>query len=397
MSDPSVPAACPSATDPTDHERMAALSRKFRIAWGTAIVVIALILAGPIEQLMFGWIYFPLRTIPKFTPDWPTAILGSVSVIAFLVMLDRTMKWLRDKSGGSPGRIHWQFRSTVILGVMLVVLFAAGTAMVGATHQMIWMMTGKGGTAEDEAAFAQRRLPSLLDSVYDARNAVFTSMTRNNLKMIGIAFHNTDEMFRAIPPGGTTNPQGELLHGWIAFIGNYHSFQTNGIDFQTPWNVPPNDRLYKCQMHGFLNPSIPGPVFDEEGYGLCHFAGNSHVLPLQTVMPVQTVNSGDAHAQLIQLKSENRIRSLSDIIDGTSNTILAGTVGERFKPWGYPANIRDPSIGINRSPHGFGGAPGWKKGLFLMCDGSVRSLSEKTDLRIMQGLATPDGGEVIEE
>lgn len=28
-----------------------------------------------------------------------------------------------------------------------------------------------------------------------------------------------------------------------------------------------------------------------------------------------------------------------------------------------------------------------------MCDGSVRSLSEKTDPRIMQGLATPDGGE----
>lgn len=387
MSDTSVPAACPPAANPSEYDRMAELSRKFRIAWGAAITVIALILAGPIEQLMFGWIYFPLRTIPKFSPDGPTAILGLVCVIAFLVMLDRTMKWLRVKSGGSPDRTRWQFRSTVILGVTLVVLFAAGTAMVGATHQLIWMMTGKGGTAEDEAAFSQRRLPSLLDSVYDARNAAFTSMTRNNLKMIGIAFHNTDEVFRAIPPGGTASTTGELLHGWIAYIGNYHSFQTSSIDFQTPWNVPPNDRLYKCQMDWFLNPSIPGPVFDKEGYGLCHFAGNSHVLP------VQTVDGGDAHTQLNQLKSENRIRSLGDIIDGASNTILAGTVAERFKPWGYPANIRDPSLGINRSPDGFGGAPGWKKGLFLMCDGSVRALSEKTDPRIMQGLATPDGGE----
>ena len=391
MSDPSVPAACPSAAVPTDHERMAALSRKIRIACGTASVIFALILAGPIEQLMFGWIYFPLRTIPRFSPDWPTAILGLVCAIAFLVMLDRTMKWLRDKSVGSADRAPWQFRSTVILGVTLVVLFVAGTAMVGATHQIIWIMTGKGGTVEDDAAFSQRRLPSLLDEVYSARNAAFTSMTRSNLKMIGLAFDNTNDVFHAIPPGGTTNSQGELLHGWIAFIGNYHSFQTNGIDFQTPWNVSPNDRLYKCQMNWFLNPSIPGPVFDNEGYGLCHFAGNSHVLA------VQTVNGGDAHTQLNQLKSENRIRSLSDIIDGTSNTILAGTVGERFRPWGYPANVRDPSIGINRSPDGFGGAPGWKKGLFLMCDGSVRSLSEKTDPRILKGLATPDGGEAIEE
>lgn len=81
--------------------------------------------------------------------------------------------------------------------------------------------------------------------------------------------------------------------------------------------------------------------------------------------------------------------------DGTSTTILLGTVGERFKPWGHPANVRDPAQGINRVASGFGGPTGWNGGLFLMCDGSVRFLHDDTDLEIMKALGTPSGGETI--
>ncbi len=57
------------------------------------------------------------------------------------------------------------------------------------------------------------------------------------------------------------------------------------------------------------------------------------------------------------------------------------------------SNVRDPARGINRSPEGFGGPPGWNGAMFLMCDGSVKFLSENTDLSVMKALATPTGGE----
>ena len=34
---------------------------------------------------------------------------------------------------------------------------------------------------------------------------------------------------------------------------------------------------------------------------------------------------------------------------------MAGEVAGDFKPWGDPTNWRDPALGINRSPEGFGG------------------------------------------
>ena len=88
---------------------------------------------------------------------------------------------------------------------------------------------------------------------------------------------------------------------------------------------------------------------------------------------------------------------MKDITDGTANTLLIGTVGQNFKPWGHPANVRDPALGINRSLDSFGGPPIWRGAQFAMCDGSVRFFSEDTDPSIMAALGTIAGGEHIED
>lgn len=71
-----------------------------------------------------------------------------------------------------------------------------------------------------------------------------------------------------------------------------------------------------------------------------------------------------------------------------------GEVPSGFKPWGYPANWRDPAVGMNRSPEGFGGP--YKGGAnVLFADGSVKFLKDRTDARVLKALSTSDGGEPI--
>ena len=190
---------------------------------------------------------------------------------------------------------------------------------------------------------------------------------------------------------------GELLHGWAILIGPFHSYMAPDLDYSRSWRVSPNDRFYKCQDRVFLNPSQASEVFDDNGFGLSHWAGNVHVLPIRTVQIDDAIDDADKRIVGGRLTKLNLGLSLKQIADGPSNTILLGTVGQNFKPWGHPANVRDPSLGVNRSPEGFGGPPAWNGAMFGMCDGSVRLLSNETDLAIMKALATPDGGEDVPE
>jgi len=86
-----------------------------------------------------------------------------------------------------------------------------------------------------------------------------------------------------------------------------------------------------------------------------------------------------------------------EIRDAPDRTIIMGEVAEKFRPWGYPANWRDPRLGINRSPDGFGGP--WKKrpgAIFAFADGSTRLLSADIDPDVLEALCTPSGGENVE-
>lgn len=358
------------------------------------VAIPLLAIAGEhIEQLLLGWLYFPLRTIPQMSIDWPTAILGTVCSLLFVVGLHRTARWFLRSTTEEAVAVtyNWTWRSSLVVSATLFVLFASGTALVGATHQVIWVLSGQGRSSDENVSAAE------LGAVASAREAARRTQTRNNLKMVGLAIHNTHDTFLALPPGGTIDQDGTLMHGWAIFLGNFANYTNSGIDFSVPWNKPPNDRFYKCGLPDYINPAIPAPHFDSDGYGLSHMAGNVRVLPVQQSHPDPAERLDTAGGWMHALGIRQKALSLSDITDGTSNTILLGTVGERFKPWGHPANVRDPALGINRSPEGFGGPPGWNGAMFLMCDGSVKFLSDKTDLKIMKALATPAGAETIPE
>src|SRR5262249_45237366 len=111
---------------------------------------------------------------------------------------------------------------------------------------------------------------------------------------------------------------------------------------------------------------------DREGFYLIHYAANIRVM------------GGDTP------------RSFKDITDGVSNTILAGEVADNLKPWGYPANWRDPALGINKSADGFGGPWKTRRGVqFIFVDGSWHFIKEDIDPATLKALSTPDGGESV--
>jgi hypothetical protein len=358
--------------------------RELLIVIGIIAALISLLIGGPLEQLLFGWLYFPFRVLPQITVDWPSAILGLVSMAIFCAGLHVTIRWFLQQTAPRA----WSFRATLVIAASLILMFAAGTAIVGATHQSLWLAFGKGGEGQPV-----RTTGLLGGGVFGAREAARRSQQRSNLKQLGLALHNFHDNFQAFPPGGTMTADGELLHGWLIFLGPYLTFSNWEMDFSQPWNSPANERFFKCELVEVVNPSMDGPYFDEDGYGLSHVAGNVRVLPLRSVNINDPTAMSDNTGRVAQLNARNEAVSLTNITDGTSSTVLLGTVGAGFKPWGHPANLRDPAAGINRGPQSFGGPAHWQGAMFLMCDGSVRMLSETTDPQVLKAMATPSGGE----
>jgi len=363
------------------------MAADFRAWWkwlGVAIGIIAVCawLGLAAEHLFLGWLYFPVRVVPQVTIDVPAALVGSVSLAGFVVGVHFTARWWLRATAPPDGVRPWSWRSSVALSMLILLLFAAGTAMVGATHQLVWLVRGRTNTAKTPSEPVFGVLEALRES---ARKEV----EENDLHHLGIGMANFEDTYRTLPPGGTITTDGKLMHGWASYVVPF-TFYAMELDFAVPWNKPPNARFFQCNLPMFVNPSLPGPYFDPDGFGYAHIAGNAHVLPIRQIEIETEENPGRI---LKQLKDKGGLLSRSYITDGTANTLLIGTVAENFKPWGHPTNVRDPASGIGRSPDGFAGPPAWGGAQFVMCDGSVRFMNNKTDPRVLRQLATPAGGE----
>jgi Protein of unknown function (DUF1559) len=361
-----------------------------RLRWfvGTAVslVLLTFLLGANIEHLLLGWIYFPLRVLPQFRIDWPTAAIGLVAFAAFVFGLHFTLGWfLRRLTFDDKQLRGWPFRSTIATALLVLLLFLGGTAMVGVTHQGVWLLVGR---STDNL----QRLESPIGVVTVARQSALQMQAGNNLKITSLSIQNYHDVFQAIPPGGTMTEDGELLHGWGIF-GLLGMINPDGIDFSLPWNQPPNARFYKCNFRYFVNPGLSAPQFDSQGFGLSHFAGNLHVLGTKTIVPRKHEPLESFDDSIRQIWQSGQALDYKGISDGATNTILIGTVAENLKPWGHPANVRNPGRGINRHPDGFGGPPQWNGAMFSFCDGHTQFVSSKADPRVLQQLATPAGGE----
>jgi hypothetical protein len=234
-------------------------------------------------------------------------------------------------------------------------MFVAGISAIGITHQTAWLVTSPE--------------PLLEGGFREPSNRTWST---NNLHQIGIALHGYHETNKSFPKGMTYDNHGHMLHGWLTQLLPY--IEENGIyqriNMQIPWNAPDNAPAFREEISVYLNPGVEYRQ-DQDGFALSHYAGNLRIL------------GSDADWKM------------KDITDGLSNTLMAGEAAGNFKAWGYPANSRDPSLGINKTYDGFGGPWQTKGAVFLFADGSARFLKEDIDPATLKALSTPNGGESV--
>ncbi|RLS59141.1 MAG: DUF1559 domain-containing protein [Planctomycetota bacterium] len=196
------------------------------------------------------------------------------------------------------------------------------------------------------------------------------SNSKNNLKQIGLAFHNYHDVFRMFPAGGIVRESDKLeFMSWgisiLPFVDQaprYIAYNVNAA-----WNSPQNQPQTGVPIPVYLNPR-----FKSDGQPVSHYAGST------------------------QLLSSNQWMGLRNITDGTSNTFFVGEVSAGFKSWADPTNHRDLSLGLGSAPDKFGGTFTGGSNI-LMVDGAVRFLSDKVDPSVLKALATPGGNEIVGE
>ena len=241
--------------------------------------------------------------------------------------------------------------------------FTAGISVVGMVHQAVWMMTSK------------ERMIANNSFEFGGRTA-----SKNHLKSIGIGLHNYADINGSLPSGGTFDADGRPLHSAMTmilpFVEQQALFET--IDLQQPWNADRNRKVFESVVPSYqFPPWVPNPELAPEpkavpGFALSNYAGNTRVLRLGQSM------------------------RLTEISDGTSNTILFGEVNEGLRPWGDPLNVRDPASGINQGPKSFG-SPFSGGCNMLLADGAVQFVSESIAPDVLKALATPASGDPVPE
>ena len=267
----------------------------------------------------------------------------------------------------------------------------------------------------------------LLPAVQKVREAANRLLCSNNLKQLGLALHNFHDTHGRFPPGQVQGPYPEAgvywqtNHGWAVFI--LPSIEQKPLADKYHWDLnlsdPLNQEVVAHPLKIFQCPSAApnrfyfgGPFASYGGKG-----ASGDYAPTWYVDPV--LAAGDNRGVL----APNCMTKLTDITDGTSNTILLTEDAGRPRQWraGRPGD--DQTIeggpwagfwtGITLQGSTFDGTsrpgpcavncsndhevysfhPGGANAVFA--DGSVRFLPEGMRINILAALITRAGGEVV--
>ncbi|MBC8352427.1 MAG: DUF1559 domain-containing protein [Planctomycetes bacterium] len=252
------------------------------------------------------------------------------------------------QGGGPPVRSSSSSSAGAMVGFVLVA--ALGVMIVGGGVLALLLLAVKTGP---------QRAP---------RNECAT-----NLKQIGLAMHNYHDVYKTFPPAFIPDENGEPERSWrvllLPFLDQQTMFQQ--YDFNEPWDAPENQFAVSTDVPTYRCPSDPTSAPTDTSYVVLTGPGT--------------------------IFEEGKDPSIRNIIDGTSNTIMAVELSGSGINWCEPKDLDVAEFvamfgtsrtGMSSSPH-----PGGLN--VLMADGSVQFLSFNIDATLAEALATCNGQEPV--
>ena len=239
-------------------------------------------------------------------------------------------------------------------------------------------------------------------AIQRSRESARRSTCNNNLRSLGNALQNYHAEMNAFPYGcvGNTALQPAERWSWYLSVGNHWGhYGIPIIDYERPWNAP---SLRPLQLHTWRNgpeavvefdiPLTPFPVIEcPNGTSATHADGQPYT------DYVATAGIGSDAAQLPRTSSRAGVwayderRSLDDILDGASNTLIVIETSSNNGCWlaGGPATVRGYNqtqnpIGANNQ---FGGLhPNGSMAVFA--DGHTRFIADTIDPELFSSAIT---------
>jgi hypothetical protein len=203
----------------------------------------------------------------------------------------------------------------------------------------------------------------LLPAVQAAREAARRAQSSNNLKQIALALHNYHDVNGTFPPAVVTDADGQALYSGRVLLLPYmeQAHLYDQFDKTKAWDSPENSVLSKTIIPVFMDPSSANPPAGQTDY--LFVTGKGAVF------------------------ESGKTTKISEITDGTSNTMIVVEVENSGINWAEP---RDLPINQPMSLPA-GNHPGGNMSAFA--DGSVRFISKAAAASDIRAAATKDGTE----
>jgi prepilin-type N-terminal cleavage/methylation domain-containing protein/prepilin-type processing-associated H-X9-DG protein len=265
----------------------------------------------------------------------------------------------------------------------------------------------------------------LLPTVQKVREAAARMKCANNLKQLGLALHNYHEVYGTFPPGQVAAPYARwsVNHGWATFILPYLEQQAlyDAYHWDQPLGAAANQSVVAHPLKNFCCPSAPEQDRYDWTHGLFPSYGGKGACgdfaPTWGVDPA--LATGDNRGVLVP----NSMTKMTNITDGTSNTILltedagrprlwrAGKAGPDQEvaggPWaGFETGVTlkgstpdgaswpgPCALNCTNDHEAYSFHPGGANAVFA--DGSVHFLGAGMSVRTLAALITRAGGEVV--